>query len=154
MLILILGAKRKIPKREIVCFGTILDIQLNFKVIKWRFHWGWNAAAGPCKIGVYLCSKYFTLPKNLFLILIFCYRTLKFMKSCNKYFKKDILILGSYTRFSELKITIPPFHPLYPIPSPSTGWMNWPINQLASIDENFSPVIISTYIVHPFIFII
>ena len=33
-----------VQKRYIVCLGTGLDIQLNFKVIIWRFHWGLHSA--------------------------------------------------------------------------------------------------------------
>ena len=39
-----LSATRKNLKRWIVCFGTCSSIQLNFKVMIWRFHWGLHAA--------------------------------------------------------------------------------------------------------------
>ena len=63
----------------------------------------------------------------------------------------DILLLGSYTRFScflikrnmlRAKITILRFYTLYHIPSPPTGWTNWPINGLDVSNLNwqqFSP---------------
>ena len=41
---------------------------------------------------------------------------------------------------------IPPFNPLYLIPSPPTEWTNWAINEVATkIDDKFSSDNISTY---------
>ena len=63
----------------------------------------------------------------------------------------DILLLGSYTKFScsfikwykqRAKITILPFHVLYPIAYPPTEWTNWPINDRGNSNLNwrqFSP---------------
>ena len=68
----------------------------------------------------------------------------------------DILLLGSYIRFScslikwttqRAIITIPPF-----TPSPLTGLTNWPINDRGEKQPEFNTsyflVIISTYILH------
>ena len=72
--------------------------------------------------------------------------------------KIDILFLGSYTRFScslrklysqRAKITNPPFHSLYPIPSPLLV-LDKRTDQYGSftlIEDNFSSVIIFTYII-------
>ena len=57
---------------------------------------------------------------------------------------------------SRLNLRDPPSTP-YSITFPPTGWTNWPINEfLVSILKwrNYSPVIESTYILHPFISII
>ena len=68
----------------------------------------------------------------------------------------DLLLHGCYTRFlgSRIKwnsvlanITILPFFPLYPTHSPPPGLKNWPTWN----GNNFSPVIISTYIIYPLV---
>ena len=57
----------------------------------------------------------------------------------------DILLLGCYNKFSCFliklyshlaKLAIPQIHPLYPIPSPLTGWTNWPINDKVKSNLN------------------
>ena len=66
----------------------------------------------------------------------------------------DIFLIGSYTRFScslikwktqRAKITIPPFHPLYPIPSPPTGWTNEPINEFR-LSQSQSKIVETTIV--------
>ena len=60
----------------------------------------------------------------------------------------DILLLdvAPVTRFTwslkkwnsqQAKRTIRSIHPLYPIPSPYTGWMNWPINKFYNMNINW-----------------
>ena len=58
--------------------------------------------------------------------------------SINIYITMDMLLLGSYTKFSsslikwktqKAKKTIPPSNPLYLVPSPPTGLKNWPLNE-------------------------
>ena len=83
----------------------------------------------------------------LYIFRLYCSRSYQNTKSFffrNRWFflEKDILLLGSYTRFScsqikwntqRAKKKTPLFNPLYPISSSRTGWTNWPINEL---DEN------------------
>ena len=84
-----------------------------------------------------------------------------FCSATSSILSMDLLLLGSYTRISctlikwnlqLAKITIPPIRPIYPISSPSTKGTNWPINNVHVSNLNwlnFSPVIISTCILHP-----
>ena len=47
------------------------------------------------------------------------------------------------------------FHPVYPFPFSPKKWRNWPTNEFYVSKLNWrkgSPVIISTYILHPFIY--
>ena len=74
----------------------------------------------------------------------------------------NILLLGSYPRFSSsliklnlqrAKLTIPFLHHIHPIPSPHTGWTNWPINKFHVGNLNwrkFFPFNMSTHILHSF----
>ena len=62
--------KNEILKRRIVCLNAGLDIQLNFRVIRCRFHWGLHGAYArlpiPAKSSNGLCL-WFLLLKNNFL---------------------------------------------------------------------------------------
>ena len=78
----------------------------------------------------------FFLTKLLFTsVCLFAFKTIFHFL----YLIMDMSLPLSYTRFScslikwntqLAKITIPPFHPLYPIASPLTGWTNWPKKEL------------------------
>ena len=94
-------------------------------------------------------------PTNLLMIKHWGLTLKRLLSSENKGVGGDFV---SYTRFlgflkvklQPAKLRISPFHPLYPIFSPPTWWMNWPIIEFHVSKLNwwqFSPVIISTYII-------
>ena len=76
----------------------------------------------------------------------------------------DVLITNQYiitwmlhqiSMYSQLaKMTIPSIHPLYPIPSPSTGWTNWPINKVHIIKLNWRQIWSCQYILYPFMHLV